>query len=107
MKFAKLVGLGYYPSHFCLDNEGLSRFFNKMEHDDCFDYLLEHMYHIDTHYEDSNAYLRVQGFITPEDFKLGLEELSKSCFHRNYTYSIEYVKGYYKLTFSIKCKLIA
>lgn len=92
-KFNKIQSLGYIPSDFCMDKSDIIN----TNHDDRFDYILEHMYHIDT--QDRGTHLRVQGFITPNDFYIGIEELVKA-----HNFYIQYIKGYIKLTFELRVK---
>jgi hypothetical protein len=89
-KFNRIKSLGYIPSDFCMSKNDIIN----SNHDDRFDYLLEHIYHIDTQYREDC--IRVQGFITIGDFYTGLEELGKS-----YDFYLSYVKGYIKITFTL------
>lgn len=89
-KFNIIKSLGYIPSDFCMSKNDIIN----SNHDDRFDYLLEHIYHIDTQYREDC--IRVQGFITIGDFYTGLEELGKS-----YDFYLSYVKGYIKITFTL------
>lgn len=89
-KFSKLETLGYTPSVFNMNIKDIL----SVNHNDNFDYMLEHMYHIDS--QDREDHVRIQGFITKEDFIIGLEEIKRSV-----DMQVQYVHGYIKITFKL------